>query len=201
LLSQLFSRRHAHADTPDVPDFPERADLAHLSDQEAEAAPALVGLRFCACCLAQDQASVYTPPSTPEGKRPRWKVWETTSGPGCRVELEPWAMGRGRWAVGDGPWAMGRGRWAVGDGPWAMGVLSPRDSAGREDPQGAIEGAAWARQRATARQRDSARQPLIQPLRTQQPIAHQRAPRGCGDVAPPGAWRRAMIDSVAPLLS
>jgi hypothetical protein len=108
------------------PDFPKRADLPHLSKQEA----ALALLRSL---VAQDQATVYTRPSTPEGERPRWNVWDMTSGTGRRVELEPWAMGRGRWAVGDGPWAMGPGRWAVGDGPWAMGVLSPQ--AAGEDPK------------------------------------------------------------------
>jgi hypothetical protein len=43
--------------------------------------------------VAQRQATVYTRAYTPEGGRPRWNVWDTTSGKGRRVELEPWAMG------------------------------------------------------------------------------------------------------------
>ena len=38
--------------------------------QAAEAALALLRL-----LVAQDQASVYTRPYTPEGERPRWNVW------------------------------------------------------------------------------------------------------------------------------
>jgi hypothetical protein len=56
---------------------------------------------------------VYTRPYTPEGKRPRWNVWDTTTGKGRRVELEP----------------------------WAMGVLVPRAAAGK-DPKSPIEGTA-----------------------------------------------------------
>ena len=43
--------------------------------------------------VAQDQATVYTRPYTPEGERPRWNVWDMTAGTGRRVELEPWARG------------------------------------------------------------------------------------------------------------
>jgi hypothetical protein len=99
MLSRLFSRAPSHPDVPDFPDFPERADLPHLSDQEAEAA--LAPLRLL---LAQDQATVYTRPYTPEGERPRWNVWDMRAGKGRRVELEP----------------------------WAMGVLAPRDAAGKD---------------------------------------------------------------------
>jgi hypothetical protein len=97
MLSRLFSRAPSHPDDPVFPDFPERADLPHLSDQEAEAA-----LTLLRSLVAQDQATVYTRPYTPEGERPRWNVWDMTSGKGRRVELEP----------------------------WALGVLSPRDAAG-----------------------------------------------------------------------
>jgi hypothetical protein len=69
------------------PDFPERGDIPHLSDQEAEAALAIVRL-----LVAQDQAAVYTRPYTSEGERPQWNVRDMTSGKGRRVELEPWAM-------------------------------------------------------------------------------------------------------------
>jgi hypothetical protein len=85
MLSRLFSRAPSH---PDVPDFPERADLPHLSDQEAAAALALLRL-----LVAQDRANVYTRPYTPQGERPRWNVWDMRAGKGRRVELEPWAMG------------------------------------------------------------------------------------------------------------
>jgi hypothetical protein len=85
MLSRLFRRAPSH---PDLPDFSERADLPHLSEQEAEAALALLRL-----LVAQDRASVYTRPYTPEGERPRWNVWDTTAGKGRRVELEPWARG------------------------------------------------------------------------------------------------------------
>jgi hypothetical protein len=107
MLSRLFSRAPSHPDVTDFPDFPERADLPHLSEQEVEAALALLRL-----LVAQDHANVYTRPYTPEGERPRWNVWETTSGRGRRVELEP----------------------------WAIGVLSPRDGAD-EDPKSPIAGA------------------------------------------------------------
>jgi hypothetical protein len=70
------------------PEFPGLADLPHLSDQEAEAALSLLRLM-----VAHDQADVYTQPFTPEGARPRWNVWDTTSGQGRRVELETWAIG------------------------------------------------------------------------------------------------------------
>src|SRR5262245_27429199 len=89
--SRLFSRGSSHSDElacPDVPEFPERADLPRLSDQEAEAALALLRL-----LVAQGQATVYTRPYTPESERPRWNVWGINSGKGHRVELEPWAIG------------------------------------------------------------------------------------------------------------
>ena len=91
MLSRLFSRALLHPDVPDFPDFadfPQRADLPHLREQEAEAALALLRL-----LVAQDRASVYTRPYTPEGERPRWNVWDMSSGKGRRVELEPWAIG------------------------------------------------------------------------------------------------------------
>jgi hypothetical protein len=108
MLSRLFGHGLSHSDTADVRDFPERADLPHLSDQEAAAALALLRL-----LVAQDRATVYTRPYTPEGERPRWNVWDMTSGQGRRVELEP----------------------------WAMGVLSPRAAVG-EDAKDPIEGTA-----------------------------------------------------------
>jgi hypothetical protein len=43
--------------------------------------------------VAQHQATVYTRPYTPDSERPRWNVWDMTSGKGCRVELEQWAGG------------------------------------------------------------------------------------------------------------
>jgi hypothetical protein len=91
MLTRFF--RHAPsrsdvADIPNLPEFPERADLPHLSEQEAETALALLRL-----LVAQDQATVYTRPYTPEGERPRWNVWDMTAGTGRRVELEPWARG------------------------------------------------------------------------------------------------------------
>ena len=67
--------------------------------------------------VAQDQASVYMRPHTPEGERPRWNVWDATCGKGRRVELEPWAMRAMR----------------------GMGVLSPQAAA--EDPKSPSEGA------------------------------------------------------------
>jgi hypothetical protein len=92
MLSRLISRALLHPDVHDVPivpDFPECADLPHLSDQEAEAALELLRL-----LVDQGRASVYTRPYTPEGKRPRWNVWDmTVPRKGRRVELEPWAMG------------------------------------------------------------------------------------------------------------
>src|SRR5690242_15813184 len=88
MLSRLFSYAPSRIDVPDFPDFPTRADLPHLSDQEAAAALALLRL-----LVAQGQATVYTRPYTPEGERPRWNVWDMTSGTGRRIELEPWAMG------------------------------------------------------------------------------------------------------------
>jgi hypothetical protein len=85
MRSRLVGHAPAH---PVLLDFPERADLPHLSDQEAEAALALLR-----SLVEQDRASVYTRASTPEGARPRWSVWDTTSGTGRRLELEPWALG------------------------------------------------------------------------------------------------------------
>jgi hypothetical protein len=108
MLSRLLGRAPSHSDSPDSSEFPERADLPHLSDQEAEAALALLRL-----LVAQDRATVDTRPYTPEGERRRWNVWETTSGKGRRVELEP----------------------------WAIGALSPRAAVG-EDPKSPIEGMA-----------------------------------------------------------
>jgi hypothetical protein len=90
VLTRLFSRASSRRDVPDVPDVPdspERADLPHLSDQEAGAALALLRL-----LVAQHQATVYTRPSTPEGERPRWNVWDTTAGTGRRLEFEPCVM-------------------------------------------------------------------------------------------------------------
>jgi hypothetical protein len=89
MRSRLFNRAPAHADLPDFrdyPEFPERADLPRLSDEQAEAALGLLRL-----LVAQDLATVYTRPYTPEGERRRWNVWDMTSGKGRRVELEPWA--------------------------------------------------------------------------------------------------------------
>jgi hypothetical protein len=88
MLARLFTRAPSHPDAPAVLDFRERADLPHLGDQEAAAALALLRL-----LVAQDRATVYTLPYTPEGARPRWNVWDMTAGTGRRVELEPWAMG------------------------------------------------------------------------------------------------------------
>jgi hypothetical protein len=91
MLTRLFRHAPSHpdvADIPNIPDFPERADLPHLSEQEAAAALALLRL-----LVAQDQATVYTRPYTPERERPRWNVWDMTAGTGRRVELEPWARG------------------------------------------------------------------------------------------------------------
>jgi len=69
MLSNLFRLGLPHPDVADFPDFPERADLPHLSEQEAEAALALLRL-----LVAQGQATVYTRPYTLEGERPRWNV-------------------------------------------------------------------------------------------------------------------------------
>jgi hypothetical protein len=52
MLTRLFRHSPPTAGFPDVPDFPERADLPHLSEQEAEAALALLRL-----LVAQDRAS------------------------------------------------------------------------------------------------------------------------------------------------
>jgi hypothetical protein len=74
------------------PEVPERADLPHLSEQEAEEAEE-AALALLRVLVEQDRASVYTRPYTPEGERPRWNVWDMTPGKDRRVELEPWAMG------------------------------------------------------------------------------------------------------------
>jgi hypothetical protein len=81
MLARIFGRSQPQ------PDFPERADLPHLTDKEAEAALSLLRLM-----VANDQASVYTRPYTPEGERPRWNVWDMTSPRRRRVELETWAI-------------------------------------------------------------------------------------------------------------
>src|SRR5689334_1090787 len=84
----LYERHAGSPNRTAHPEFPERADLPHLSDQEAEAALALLRV-----LVEQDRASVYTRPYTPEGKRARWNVWDMTYATGRRVELEPWARG------------------------------------------------------------------------------------------------------------
>jgi hypothetical protein len=59
MLSRLFSRAPSHTDFPDVPDFPERADLPRLSDQEAEAALALLRVLPSAGSGHRVHAAVY----------------------------------------------------------------------------------------------------------------------------------------------
>jgi hypothetical protein len=65
----------------------------HL-EQRGCVAPDYTKARACPrrVLVAQHQASVSTRPSTPEGERARWNVWDMTDAKGRRLELELWAM-------------------------------------------------------------------------------------------------------------